>query len=997
MNGIARQIWLYSLLVAIAQFHSLAARAAEITAVPNSEFRHGAHSPDGWQLTGSGGWVDREILEVSGTGQDSTYWRCEAIPFAPKALYRFQMLARRVGGSGSAITGPTFANRDQMGLTDAWQEIGHVFRVPEAPSGYLRLGQWHATGKIQFGSVRVTPVIPVHRRFGDLVLGEGEMIRDGQYQFLASFSHEGSNYHRPLHHVGAGFNSDRWTFGEGQQVIYRFQLPGRQFTTGAVEINVNYHTLGTCAAEVSCDELAWYPVATASDVTAAKGRVPEELLPADTIYLRLRATGPSNLQVNSVEFRGDTDGPASTEVGRTLYADLTESDDSAVIRSLTVRTDEEIGLDILNVVVGGVPPIAANAVLEFGAGQEMTLKASQKEAASFEITIPASAADGDCVLLRLGDATEARLCLHVSDFYRADYGERLAGDSQGIGLWWCDATRKIPRQRALPDSVGPAACLEAARGDWEAVQVVVRPSEGLHGLSARATALAGPGGAEISADNVRILQVHYHFVDHPTDYTGVRDWWPDALPPLESPIDVTAGQNQPLWVLVHVPENAAAGDYQGSLALQADGFIANVPIRLHVWDFTLPSRNHLETAYGLSVGNIFRYHGLKTDADKRRVLDLYLQSFAEHRISIYDPTPLDPIGVQFHTDKIPPTVEVDFSAFDQAMEQAVERFRITGFRLPIQGMGGGTFHERFEPKIGPFGEDTAEYQSLFFSYIGQLEQHLAERGWLDMAYVYWFDEPAPRDYEFVAEGMKRLDKYAPGLRRMLTEEPADNQLAGNVDLWCPVSHNYDHAEAEKRRQHGERFWWYVCTGPKAPYCTLFTDHAATELRIWHWQTWQRNIVGTLVWQSNYWTSNTAFPEVAQNPYEDPMGYVSGYSTPRGTKRYWGNGDGRFIYPPLAAATPGHSGSEPVLEGPVSSIRWEMIREGVEDYEYLHLLRQLIEQQRDRLAAEQVAEYENLLGVPESITTDMTTFTTNSKPIYDRRRQVAETIEQLMER
>ncbi len=285
---------------------------------------------------------------------------------------------------------------------------------------------------------------------------------------------------------------------------------------------------------------------------------------------------------------------------------------------------------------------------------------------------------------------------------------------------------------------------------------------------------------------------------------------------------------------------------------------------------------------------------------------------------------------------------------------------------------------------------------MFSSYVKQLEEHFRQKGWLKLAYIYWFDEPAPRDYEFVANGMRRLKKYAPGLRRMLTEEPGENVLAGLVDIWCPVTPNYNHEKAEKRRAHDERFWWYVCTGPKAPYCTLFIDHPATELRVWLWQTWQRKINGVLVWSSNYWTSSAAFPDEPQNPYDDPMGYVSGYSTPRGTKRYWGNGDGRFIYPPEAAAVPGKSGPQPVIEPPVSSIRWEMLREGIEDWEYLYLLRELVNKRRDSLPPEQVKQYEALLEVPESITKDMTTFTTDPAPIYARRAKIAEAIEKLKE-
>jgi hypothetical protein len=537
--------------------------------------------------------------------------------------------------------------------------------------------------------------------------------------------------------------------------------------------------------------------------------------------------------------------------------------------------------------------------------------------------------------------------------------------------------------------------LSAARNDREAVQLVVRPTRALRGLTVAAGSLTGPAGATLPAANVRVLRAYYHFVDTPTDRTGVRDFWPDALPPVDRPLDLAAGQNQPLWILIHVPADARPGDYTGTVQLKAEGWQAAVPLRLHVWRFALPDRNHLETAFGLSPGMIFRYHQLKTEAERRRVLDLYFESFAEHRISTYDLTPLDHIRVKFLPDARPPRAELDFTAFDAELTRVRQRFHFTNFRLPLEGMGGGTFQSRHEPRIGRYDESTPEYQAMFASYVQQLEAHLRAKGWLSMAYVYWFDEPQPKDFAFVRNGMLRLKRYAPGLTRMLTQEPVD-ELIGSVNLWCPVSPRYDHAMAEQRRAAGERFWWYVCCGPKAPYCTLFIDHPASELRVWLWQTWQRNIVGNLVWESNYWTSTNAYPDRPQNPYQDPMGYVSDGSLGRGVKHYWGNGDGRFLYPPEAAAVPGVSGPAPVIAPPVSSLRWEMLREGIEDYEYLYLLRDLVAKRRVQLSPERVRQLESLLEVPPSITTDMTTFTTDPSPVYARRVAIAAAIESLLE-
>ena len=577
--------------------------------------------------------------------------------------------------------------------------------------------------------------------------------------------------------------------------------------------------------------------------------------------------------------------------------------------------------------------------------------------------------------------------MELPEYYRTDYGRRINGVGGDADVWWCEADWKIAPQRPTPKKGSFAATLSAARNDREAVQIVVHPKQDLHGLTAEAGTLAGPDGATIPAENIKLSRVYYHNVHTTTDTTGVRDRWPDALPPLDEPLNVPLGENQPLWVLVHVPKDARPGDYSGKVTLKAKGWSAVVPLRLHVWNFTLPERNHLETAFGLNPHYINRYHRLKTDADRRRVWEMYLDSFAEHRISPYNPAPFDPIGVKFLPKADPPRAELDFTAFDAEMTRVLKKYPFTNFRLPITGIGSGSCHGRREANIEGFSNKTPQYQAMFSSYIKQLNGHLRDKGWDKMAYIYWFDEPRPVDYDFVRSGMERLKKYGPDLQTMLTEQP-EKALAGPIDIWCPVSYNYRRDAARPLEAEGNRFWWYVCCGPKNPYCTLFIDHPATELRTWLWQTWQRDIVGTLVWCSNYWTSRE---DVFQNPYEDPMAYVGG--TRRSDGRYWGNGDGRFIYPPPAVFDKA-SGEGPVIAPPVSSIRWEMIREGVEDYEFLWLLRELIAKRRGSLSAAEVKQYESLLEVPEEITRDMTTFTTDPSPIHERRKAVAEAIEQL---
>ena len=77
------------------------------------------------------------------------------------------------------------------------------------------------------------------------------------------------------------------------------------------------------------------------------------------------------------------------------------------------------------------------------------------------------------------------------------------------------------------------------------------------------------------------------------------------------------------------------------------------------------------------------------------------------------------------------------------------------------------------------------------------------------------------------------------LTRMLTEHPTP-ALHGAVDLWCIPTYMLDEESVRARQAAGEEIWWYLCTGPKAPYFTLFLDHYGTEMRLWLWETWPHN-------------------------------------------------------------------------------------------------------------------------------------------------------------
>jgi len=335
------------------------------------------------------------------------------------------------------------------------------------------------------------------------------------------------------------------------------------------------------------------------------------------------------------------------------------------------------------------------------------------------------------------------------------------------------------------------------------------------------------------------------------------------------------------------------------------------------------------------------------------------------------------------------SVEFDWDAWDQQMEKAFDEYHFNSFRCGLKGLGGGTFMERYEPQLEGVKESQPAYALLMEKYLKGVEAHLREKGWLEYAYIYWFDEPDPKDYEFVMHGFKKLEKYAPGLRRMLTEQ-VEPGLVGGPNLWCPLTPNLNVEGTEARRKAGDQFWWYVCCGPKAPYVTLFIDHPGVEMRLWLWQSWAERVTGILIWETAYWHSDCAYPDTLQNPYEDAMGWVN--HVEKGERKPWGNGDGRFVYPPRSLCE--GDGTQPVTDGPVPTLRLEMLRDGLEDYEYFVILKKLLADKGGEVDAFMREEYSGLLTVPSDVSEGLTSFNTDPAALEGHRIKIARAIEAL---
>lgn len=962
--------------------------------------------PNTWKLDSGEGsilpsaeGVKGAVLQVKGNGKGGNRWVFFGFPFkkvhdaSAQHLCMFRFKARAVEkSSGSCMAGTLFSYKS-FSISEDWKSYSMIFPLSDRVNkDALRLILYSGHSTYQFAEAEILPVVA---SFGSLGLSNGEEYdpQKASWSFQSHFNKEGGSWCPALKDFKGTFNTNRWALGGRSYLIYSFQAPEKEFFNGGkLKVDIGYYTSGILNAEFSDDGRNWKKIGEISQSTSSTFEFPKIKL--KKIWFRLIGNEKCGLQVYSINVKSDlwTDSQNVNRSSLRLAAVNTISE--GVPRTDNIFRGKTIFWETIQ---NGaqIPPdlISALELPQEKTGEQICQKTLQWKDTT-------------------GKTCSATLRCQVfnNDYYREDYGFRLtASDEKEIGLWWTDSTHKIWPGRKIPkkqDEIKEAKALliDAASNDCESVQLVLYPKCYSIVEKVQVSDFASVSGNKISSQNVEIRRVYYHEVQAPSDRISAIGFLPDALPPLENNIKIAAETNFPIWLTVNVPPKTVPGDYTARIMFsirsdrQQEAKTITVPIKLHVWNFELPAENTVETAFGFSPSLCWKYHNISKPEDKVSLLDQYFQLLGRHRISVYDPIPFTPVGKKYIVDKDHPEKSravLDFTAFDKAFETAMRKYGFNRVRLSLPGMGGGTFEKRIEPQIAGYKNGTPEFEALFASVARQIEQHLIEKGWIDKFYLYWFDEPEEKDFPFVRDGMKRVKKYAPRIRTMLTTEPrqdcAGDGILGKIDVWAMIIDRYNSQRAKECKAQNEILWTYMTNVP-APYCTQFMEHSATDLRVWLWQSWKYNCPGILIWTINYWTSSTAFPDPnqPQNPYLDPGTYQSGYGLSKGAKHLWGNGDARLVYPPLSCAVPA---KVPNFDAPVPSIRLEMIREGIEDYEMLVLLQKKLAQ-ATKLSPSRRADLEKLLNVPEEITSDWTVFTVDPKPIYRHRQKIAEAIEEL---
>ena len=508
-----------------------------------------------------------------------------------------------------------------------------------------------------------------------------------------------------------------------------------------------------------------------------------------------------------------------------------------------------------------------------------------------------------------------------------------------IDAWVVNAIRKVFPEDLPPAVRVPETRLSLARFECEPLQVALRARRAIPGLKIEARAPRHvSGGATLPAPEIGIVGLvpidcatNYYRSESPVWHRkfpganpGSDGWpglWPDPLLP-GAAIDLAPEQTRAAWISMRAPADAVPGDYRAEVAIAAPGIDpVRIPLSVRVRDFAIPEHSRFAAVYDLRVGPQWREAGRGEDATRH----LLLEFMAARRVCP------DRIGIEPEFRRQGNEIVAEFTRYDAEARLYFDRhqfpvsytprfFYLFGWGHPPKPILGEAPYEGTHPYEGT---DRArlrpEYKRVYQRCLRLFWEHAKAKGWADRLLLYISDEPHFR-HEHIRTQMRALcdmihevDPTIPVYSSTWRHCP---DWDASLDVWGVGHYGCFPAETmDQLRTRGARFWFttdgQMCTD--TPLCAVERllphycfQHGADAYEFWG-----------LTW-------------LTYDPHQRGWHRYIHQSSEPGTSYFvrYPNGDGYLAYP---GAGVGHT-------GPLSSIRLEQAREGVEDYEYLRLLK-----------------------------------------------------------
>ena len=520
---------------------------------------------------------------------------------------------------------------------------------------------------------------------------------------------------------------------------------------------------------------------------------------------------------------------------------------------------------------------------------------------------------------------------------------RLRAQDAGASVYVLDSLRRATLTAASPAQRQTGAVLYAAKGEVQAFQIVINGgTSGLDGVDAAlSTPLTTAEGTALPAQAAVFYREHFVSISKPSNggAGGAKAGsYPDALIPFRNPItgerltggtyvpapfQVSAGQNQVIYVEVVVPDPAAAGVYSGAVSITTSGGVfAVVPVTLTVWNFAIPKKPSLRSAFhdydSEHLIGPAKYYGYQQDSPEHKSLAIAMdEGLLANRV-----VPEIPVYSYFNIDD---NGHISQSPVDNDKLMAlVSRPERSDFKLYFE-------------EHGPFNDPLGADRQKTMTYLNEAYQWFDSRGLAGKLWLRPQDEPqTTADFLKTQAFADLIHAGNPNLPVAITgdfDQPGFDQfLFGRLNTFVMGFGAFDPVKAAQQQAQGEQFWSYtgLVEYPENPSPYWQIEFPLLNFRIIPWIDYRYGLRGMLYWTTANWNEIRAR---GHSPWSDPCSVTSGGDC--------FNGDGMLVYPGkevgyvIPAGTYGSLSTAPVY-GPVPSLRLKSIRDGMQDYELLKL-------------------------------------------------------------
>ncbi len=459
----------------------------------------------------------------------------------------------------------------------------------------------------------------------------------------------------------------------------------------------------------------------------------------------------------------------------------------------------------------------------------------------------------------------------------------------------------------------------AWKGETISAQIILWSKDSVPNVEVKLSDFKTKNGATISASNTQTRFVRYVITDEFAEGCGYRkpeDFAQSLSADILDNIDcmnIEAETARPVWITINVPSEATAGEYISNLELFVNGKKEKTfTLNLNVINRTLP--HYSKWSFHLDLWQnpyaVARTEGVEPWSEAHwGALKPVMQMLASAGQKVITTTlnkrpwngqTYDAFDTMIEwTKKSNGSWMFDYTVFDNwvefMMDLGIDK-QINCYSMVPWGNIMFYYDEATNKEIKvSAAPGTKEYEELWKPFLKDFNEHLIDKGWENKTLIA-MDERGPEEMQAM---LKLLTETTPTLGVALADNHKSYKLYPDKLIDLCVEHGAT-VDAEDRAYRADKNYvttWYVYCAVKFPNVFTFSDPAEGAFIGWH--TMAAGFDGFLRWAYNSWV-------------EDPL-VDSRF-------RQWAAGDTYIVYPQAR-----------------SSIRFERLKEGIQDAEKIRII------------------------------------------------------------